>query len=139
MTRYLVEIFNPRIEDVDFGELIAGSPIEPVLENIDLDLFISEDEYTPNSMDLYRFSNSSSDLGIIDFTTGEAEKYFSIDQGQTEIAQFATGALGDGGEISHWQSGQDIGIMQPGIGSGAIVNISDTDLQLLDVIGWEIV
>lgn len=126
------------IEGVDLGEIIAGSPIEPLLESIDVDLFVSEDEYTPNSMDLFRYSESSSDLGIIDLTTGEAEKYFSLDRGLTEIAQFTTGALGDGGEISHWQSGQGIGIMQAGIGPGAIVNISDTDLQLLDVIGWEI-
>ena len=126
------------IDNIDLGELIAGSPLEPLLENIQADLFISEDEYTLNPMDLFRFSNSSADLGVIDFTTGEEDKYFSLDRGQTEIAQFATGIGGDGGQISHWKSNLGIGIMDPSLTFGEIGTISDTDLQLLDVIGWEI-
>ena len=128
------------IENVDLGELIAGSPLEPLLENIQPDLLISENNYIPSSMDLFRFSNSSADLGVIDFTTGEEDKYFSLDRGQTEIAQLSTGVyLGDGGQISHWKQEEDIGIMKPAFGSGEIIDISNNDLKLLDAIGWEIV
>ena len=99
----------------------------------------NNDDYIPSSMDLFRFSNSSADLGVIDFTTGEEDKYFSLDGGQTEIAQLSTEVyLGDGGQISHWKSNLGIGIMDPSLTLGEIGTISDTDLQLLDVIGWEI-
>ncbi|MGD1919245.1 MAG: NF038122 family metalloprotease [Pleurocapsa sp.] len=130
----LTEIFA----DIDLGELIAGTPIESLLADIEPDRFVFEDEYIPTSMDLFRYSNSSSDLGIIDFTTGDAKKYFSLDGGHTEIAQLSTGVyLGDGRQISHWKHGEDVGIMQPGKGLGQINHISSNDLQLLDVIGWE--
>ena len=128
------------IDNVDLGELIAGSPLEPLLENIQADLFVSENEYTLSPMDLFRYSDRSADLGVIDFTTGEEDKYFSLDRGQTEIAQLSTGVyLGDGGQISHWKQEDGIGIMKPGIAPGEIIDISHNDVQLLDVIGWEIV
>lgn len=124
--------------DTSLRELIADSPIEPLLVNIQPDTLISENEYLPTAMDLFRYSSYSSNLGVIDFTTGETAKYFSLDGGQTEIAQLSTGVyLGDGGQISHWKHSEGIGIMQPGSGLGTITNISSNDLQLLDVIGWE--
>jgi hypothetical protein len=128
------------VADVDLQELIAGSPIEPVLEEIQPDQFVSEDEYVPTSVDLFRYSNSSSELGAIDLTTGETEKYFSLDQGQTEIAQFSTGEfLGDGEQSSHWKDNLGIGIMDPTFDNGELGNITSQDLQLLDAIGWDTV
>ena len=128
------------IDAENFEELIAGSPIEPILESIQPDLFVSEDNYIPNSMELFRYGDLSADLGVIDFTTGESDKYFSLDGGQTKIAQFSTGEyLGDGRQTSHWKDNLGIGIMDPTYDYevGDIGSISNTDLQLLDVIGWE--
>jgi hypothetical protein len=125
------------IANVNLEELIAGSPIEPILETIQPDQFVSENEYAPSSQDLFRYSDSSSDLGVIDLTTGKEEKYFSLDGGKTEIAQFSTGEfLGDGSQGSHWKDDLGIGIMDPTFAPGEIGNVSDTDLQLLDASGW---
>jgi hypothetical protein len=128
------------VANVDLQELIADSPIEPLLEEIQPDLFVSENEYVPTSEDLFRYSNSSSELGAIDLTTGKTEKYFSLDGGQTEIAQFSTGEfLGDGFQSSHWKDDLGIGVMDPTIGGGELVDITSQDLQLLDGIGWDMV
>jgi hypothetical protein len=125
------------IANVDLKELIAGSPLEPILETIQPDQFVSENEYAPTPQDLFRYSDASSDLGAINLSTGQAENYFSLDGGKTEIAQFSTGQyLGDGEESSHWKDNQGIGIMDPTFAPGEIGNISDTDLQLLDASGW---
>jgi hypothetical protein len=126
------------VADVDLQELIAGSPIEPLLEEIQPDQFVSENQYVPTPEDLFRYSNSSTELGAIDLTTSETEKYFSLDGGQTEIAQFSTGEfLGDGRQPSHWKDNLGIGIMDPTISDGELVNITSQDLQLLDAIGWD--
>ncbi|MFM2312427.1 MAG: hypothetical protein RLZZ04_1703 [Cyanobacteriota bacterium] len=128
------------IANADLEELIAGSPIEPILETIQPDQFVSEDAYAPSSQDLFRYSDSSSDLGVIDLTTGKEEKYFSLDGGKTEIAQFSTGEfLGDGEQASHWKDSLGIGIMDPTFAPGEIGNVSDTDLQLLDASGWTLI
>ena len=129
------------IEDPEeFEELIAGTPIEPLLESIQPDTFVTEDEYIPSPIDLFRYSDLSNDLGVIDFTTGEGEKYFSIDGGNTEIAQFSTGRfLGDGRQISHWKDDLNLGIMDPFFDAEDSRTISSNDLQLLDAIGWDTV
>lgn len=125
------------IANVDLKELIAGSPIEPILETIQPDQFVSEDAYAPRPQDLFRYSDSRLNQGAIDLTTGKEEKYFSLDGGQTEIAQFSTGEfLGDGRQGSHWKDSLGIGIMDPTFAPGEIGNVSDTDLQLLDASGW---
>ena len=127
------------VANADLKELIAGSPIEPILENIPIDSFVSENEYTPYALDLFRYSDASSDLGVIDFATGEEEKYFSIDGGHTKVASFSTGqSLGDSRQTSHWKDSQGIGIMDPTVDEGELIDISRTDLQLLDVIGWDL-
>jgi hypothetical protein len=128
------------VADVDLQELIAGSPIEPLLEEIQPDQFVSENEYLPTTEDLFRYSDSSTELGAIDLTTGETAKYFSLDGGQTEIAQFSTGEfLGDGRQSSHWKDNLGIGVMDPTVDDGELINITSQDLQLLDAIGWDIV
>ena len=124
----------------EFEALIAGTPAEPLLESIQPDIFVSEDEYTPSAIDLFRYSDLSSDLGVIDFTTGERDKYFSLDGGNTKIAQFSTGEfLGDGRQTSHWKDNLSLGIMDPTPDADDTRTISSNDLQILDVIGWDTV
>ena len=87
-----------------------------------------------------KYSDLSNDLGVIDFTTGEGEKYFSLDGGNTEIVQFSTGIfLGDGRQISHWKDDLGLGIMNPTSNPEDPRIISQNDLQLFDVIGWDTV
>jgi hypothetical protein len=94
-------------------------------------------------MDLYRFSPESAKRGAIDMRIGGGiEKYFSLDRGKTNLGDFSTGGLvagGDGYQASHWkQSNPALGIMQPDVKTGQTLSISDLDLKLLDVIGWNL-
>ena len=45
---------------------------------------------------------------------------------------------GDGGQASHWKNNQNIGVMGPTLAPGVAVPISNADLRVLDVIGWDI-
>ena len=129
------------IANIDLSELIAGSPIEPLLAKIQPDLFVSENEYLPSPQDLFRYSDRSTESGVIDLAVDKTDKYFSLDRGQTKLAQFSTGEfLGDTRQTSHWKDDRGIGIMDPTIGfePGQLAAVSDNDLQLLDVIGWDI-
>ncbi|MBD2204750.1 hypothetical protein H6G33_13760 [Calothrix sp. FACHB-1219] len=86
-------------------------------------------------IDLFRYSNISKNQGIFDWSYGNG-KYFSLDGGKTRIANF------DGGDYqtSHWSAseGEILGIMHPVLKTGEKLEISNLDLQLLDVIGWDI-
>ena len=89
-------------------------------------------------LDLFRYSRSGS---AIDLSIG-SDAYFSIDRGRTRLADFATGEGsefgGDGYQASHWEANSDTGIMDPVIRLAEQAQISDLDLQALDVIGYDI-
>ncbi|MGB5631991.1 MAG: NF038122 family metalloprotease [Waterburya sp.] len=95
------------------------------------------------SLDMFRYSEASFNQGIYDFSFG-TEGYFSIDGGQTSIAEFSRGQGSSNNpdgynyQASHWADTQDMGIMNPIINQGEFVNISTTDLLAMDVIGWDI-
>ncbi|MEL6222717.1 MAG: NF038122 family metalloprotease [Cyanobacteria bacterium J06627_8] len=100
--------------------------------------------------DLYRFSDESSALGVIDWTTGrtdatgaEVRKYFSIDGGQTSLANFSTGiSQGDGNRASSWQADEigdvSLGLFEPTPNTEQTLQFSETDLILFDVIGYDL-
>lgn len=114
--------------------------------------FFFEDGMFPfvSILDLYRFSEDSVDLDVIDWTTGrlnqaneEVDKYFSIDGGQTKIASFSTGILdGDGYRASSWKadelSGNYVGLLEPTPAQGQLLQFSDIDQVAFDVIGWDL-
>ena len=99
-------------------------------------------------MDLFRYSEESAamgvnQIGVNDWTIGRidgegnpVDYYFSLDGGQTKIASFANGELH---QSAHWL-GQDnhLGIMNPTIKPGEVLEITDLDLQLLNAIGWDL-
>jgi hypothetical protein len=88
-------------------------------------------------LDLFRYSNDSKNLRAIDWTADKREKYFSLDGGVTKIAAFSTGDIfGDGRQNSHWQDNLGLGIMDPSIAAGELLQISENDKRALDVIGW---
>ncbi|MGB3494319.1 MAG: NF038122 family metalloprotease [Elainellaceae cyanobacterium] len=111
-----------------------------------------EDSLFPfvSPMDLFRYSEESSDLGIIDWTTGrtnsqgqEIDKYFSIDGGVTQIASFSTGLRnGDGFRASSWKpdelGGVSLGIMESTPAAGQTLQFSNNDSRLFDAIGWDL-
>lgn len=89
-------------------------------------------------LDLFRYSENSANRGILDLAAGSTA-YFSIDGGETNLGLFATGSYnGDGRQASHWKDNQSLGIMDPTVGSGELLTISDLDLQAFDVIGWNL-
>ena len=94
-----------------------------------------------NPLDLFRFSSASVDdkgKGIQDLSIG-GDPYFSIDGGETKLADFSNGKAvefgGDGYQGSHWDMG--VGIMDPALAPGIRREISDMDLRAFDVIGWD--
>lgn len=98
--------------------------------------------FSSNMIDLFRFSAESvaAGTGFQDYAADTRNKYFSVDGGATAIAQFSTGVNnGDGSQASHWKDDQGIGIMDPSAAPGEQLNISNTDVRAMDVIGYTIV
>ncbi len=87
-----------------------------------------------STLDLYRFSDKSKENGVFDWSSN-SNTFFSIDRGETKLADFADGTSY---QTSHWsEKGNPLGIMHPVLGRGEKLEITDLDLQLLDVIGWD--
>jgi hypothetical protein len=90
-------------------------------------------------LDLFRYSTESTSQQAIDWTADNRNKYFSIDGGVTSIAAFATGVtFGDGSQASHWQENSFTGTMTPTLGTGVLDEITETDLQAFDAIGYSL-
>lgn len=98
----------------------------------------SDNQFTfVSPMDLFRYSSDSAADGVIDWTASTTDKYFSLDNGATELAGFSTGKnFGDGQQASHWKDNLGIGILDPTAGSGELLVVSSLDLMAFDVIGW---
>lgn len=90
-------------------------------------------------LDLFRYSTASAALGVIDWTAGGADQYFSLDGGATKIASFSTGrTFGDGQQASHWKDNLGLGIMDPTAARGELLTFSDLDRVAFDVMGWDV-
>ena len=88
-------------------------------------------------LDLFRYSNDSTNARSIDGTADTRDKYFSLDGGVTNIASFSTGALfGDGRQASHWKDNLGLGLLDPTGSNGELLKISENDLRAFDAIGW---
>lgn len=91
--------------------------------------------------DLYRCTPESRAAGAnLDWSADKRDKFFSLDNCQTQIARFSTGVTwGDGRQASHWKDNEHLGILDPTAGRGELLSISMLDLQMYDVIGWNVV
>ncbi|NET09605.1 MAG: hypothetical protein F6K16_33860 [Symploca sp. SIO2B6] len=91
-------------------------------------------------LDFFRYTTRSRYWNANDLSTGE-ESYFSLDgrqPGQTFFSTSKHGA-GDGYQASHWKSTKNpMGIMAPALGVDQANVISRLDLQVFDVIGWNL-
>jgi hypothetical protein len=92
-----------------------------------------------STLDLFRVSEDSIAQGAIDWTADNRQKWFSIDGGgYTPGVLFANGAaFGDGYQASHWKNNHGIGIMDPTIAPGELLEIGRYDVQALDAIGFD--
>jgi hypothetical protein len=107
------------------------------VDYIDGTLDLASNSSAIAALDLFRYSTASKAVGAIDITAGTSDKYFSLDNGATKIASFATGSvLGDGYQASHWKDNLSLGIMDPTSAPGELLQITNNDAQALDVIGW---
>ncbi len=100
------------------------------------------DNFSSNLIDLFRYSTLSLDSGpgCTDYTADMRDKYFSVDGGASEVAQFATGlTYGDGRQASHWKDHFGIGLMDPTIDYGELLDLAPADLRLFDVLGYTLV
>ena len=98
-------------------------------------------------LDMFRISDHSleeggSDEPWIDLSIG-SDPFFSIDRGQSVLADFATGENtsfgGDGNQASHWEQQADsLGIMDPILNPGERREITALDKTAMDVIGWDL-
>ena len=92
------------------------------------------------ALDLMRYSDTSTqvenpDGSVSDLSFG-GSAYFSIDGGQTSLAEFEEG---DQYQASHWQRFSNaLGIMDPTLGYRERTDISQLDLTAFDAIGWDI-
>ncbi len=101
----------------------------------------SDDIFTyVTTLDLFRYSAESTANGVIDWTAGSTNKYFSLDNGLTSIAGFSTGKnFGDGQQASHWKDNLGLGIMDPTAAPGEHMTVGPNDILAFDVIGWDLV
>ena len=106
--------------------------------------FFDDHELTfVSTMDLFRFSDDSMDEdegdGVIDWTADSRDKFFSIDGGDGNLGEFSTGnKYGDGKQAGHWKDGLSLGIMDPTVASGDVPPITALDIQIFDVIGYDL-
>jgi hypothetical protein len=126
------------------------SGVDSLDDNVSNQFFEPEDTsfYRAHALDLFRYSTESLEFGpgVFDWTLGEhseevgqVAKYFSIDGGLTELAQFSTGEFaGDGQQPSHWKDDLGIGIFDPTAEPGDLLTISGMDLRAMDVIGYQV-
>jgi Ca2+-binding RTX toxin-like protein len=99
------------------------------------------------ALDLFRHTLASTattnaDGSVSDVSTG-GNAYFSINGGQTNLADFSTGTHqyqgGDGYQASHWKRMRDaLGIMDPTLAYKERVSLSTLDLQAMDALGWDV-
>jgi hypothetical protein len=115
------------------------------VDTLDAGGLFSEDFYTYVSpIDLFRYSAESAAQGVIDWTADKRLKYFSLDVGATDLGGFATGAkYGDGRNASHWREAiapdLPLGLMDPTLAKGELMQIGSLDREAFDVIGYDVV
>ena len=104
----------------------------------------------PTAMDLFRFADGTANDpdNAAQFTTaarsllpGSTDIFDQVDDsfGGDAESLMSTGAFtGDGRQASHFKDNLSIGIMDPTLAPGELVQISANDLRVFDLIGYEI-
>ncbi|MCP5274556.1 MAG: matrixin family metalloprotease [Burkholderiales bacterium] len=99
----------------------------------------TDNDYLSTTLDLFRYSDLSAISGVTDMSADHRDKFFSIDNGSTNLAFFSTGKhFGDGYQASHWRDRHGLGVMDPTFSRGELGFVTPEDLLALDVIGWDV-
>ena len=101
------------------------------------DRSISENAYSPTTLDLFRNSRDSYVLGAIDISADRRRKFLPV-SGSMFGPSFSTGRfLGNGQQASHWNQSY-IGVMGPVQVGSRPRNPTASDFSALDVVGWDL-
>jgi hypothetical protein len=77
--------------------------------------------------------------GVIDWGADARVKYFALGAATNEAGGFSTGRTwGDGQQASHWKDDLGLGLMDPTAAPGEHPTITALDLQLFDLIGYDL-
>lgn len=109
------------IAEHEIGHILGF--ISDVDTNINFETVLDLDRYTAAGTRTFTYA-----------AVGPTPSYFSVDGGVTDVAAFSTG---NPNQASHWLAGTGL-LMQPTIGTGATQNITASDLQAMNVIGWNL-
>ena len=92
------------------------------------------------SLNLFTRSHENVGQDTSDINYGD-DIFFSIDEGQTNLGYLSTGVdtnlNGDGRQASHWKYDIDA-MMNPALAPGQRRTLTDTDLRVFDVTGWDV-
>lgn len=101
---------------------------------------VGENDLINSWMDAFRFSNTQQFGAQRDWTIGPGTRYFSIDNGATSLATFSDGVFfGDGRQASHWEDNMGWGVMDPTAAFGELLSISNEDVWMFDVLGYDVI
>jgi hypothetical protein len=122
----------------ELGHALGFSSVVDAVDGYSTAGALSQNVFTPQAIDLFRYSALSTSSGIFDLSADTRNKYFSINKGATNLANFSTGVVnGDGAQASHWQhSSNPIGILDPDDTPGQTMFISPLDREAFDVMGF---
>lgn len=98
----------------------------------------------PTTLDLFRYSEESLSQGAVDFRQG-SRSYLSQDIIGTNSGKYLSKGVdisvgGDGYQGSHWENNpaNPVGIMNPTQYAGQKMGITESDLMLLSLIGYDV-
>ena len=140
------------VSGVDIVDALSRPTLAPGASATNLDPFA-----VFSVLDLFRYSEASVAVGknlgvpVLDLAVGSSgsftlngitytrsRPYFSIDGGQTNLGTFSTGAFdGDGRQASHWQDNLNLGLMDPTVAPGELLQITALDVRAFDVMGFD--
>jgi len=138
---------------IDF-ETVAAHEIGHVLGFVSIvdtvDSYLAEHKtfsIEPTPLDLYRFADGTQwdPVTTTDFTYDPRNLvpgYAAVFDDLTHEWAMSTGAYyGDGNQASHWKdnglTGFLIGLMDPTLAYGQVINLTEADLRALDLIGYD--
>jgi hypothetical protein len=138
-------------ESIALHELGHALGFLSAVDGIDEDLgdngILNNTSITPYALDLFRFRDSTLPTGAANFASAVRElrpnQAASFTDTVSGAKGFSTGAFtGDRRQAGHWKdnalTGTLIGIMDPTFAPGSVWNISDADLQVYNLIGYDL-
>jgi len=110
------------------------------VDEIDATTAATDPSIAPTTLDLFRFARLSGNPSTVaDFTAFARNLVPGTDTVLDDLSneyRLSDGLNSDGRQASHWKDNLGIGIMDPTTDTGEQLNISNTDLRAMDVMGY---